>query len=54
LQRGPSSHPRRCALEFDGTEPIDDVIVALTTKVAQVDVTVTGTSAAGIHGGSKL
>lgn len=34
-------------LEFDGTETIDDVIVALTTKVAQVDVSVTGTSAGG-------
>jgi hypothetical protein len=35
------------ALEFAGTETIDDIVVALTTKVAQVDVTVTGTSAGG-------
>jgi hypothetical protein len=34
-------------LEFEGTETIDDVIVSLTTRVAQVDVTVTGTSASG-------
>ncbi len=32
-------------LEFVGTEAIDDLVVALTTKVAQVEVTVTGTSA---------
>jgi hypothetical protein len=34
-------------LEFDGTETIDDVIIELTTRVAQVDVTVTGPSASG-------
>ena len=33
-------------MEFVGTEEISDVVVTLTTKVAQVDVTVTGTSAA--------
>jgi hypothetical protein len=34
-------------LEFDGTETIDDVVIELTTRVAQVDVTVTGPSASG-------
>ena len=34
-------------LEFVGTERFDDVVVALTTQVAQVDVTVTSASARG-------
>ena len=34
-------------LEFVGTEVIDDVVVALTTQVAQVDVTVTNASSRG-------
>jgi hypothetical protein len=33
-------------LEFTGTEVIDDVVITLTTKVAQVDVTVTNASSA--------
>lgn len=34
-------------LEFVGTETLDDVVVELTTQVAQVDVTVTSASARG-------
>ena len=34
-------------LEFAGTEAIDDVVVTLTTQVAQVDVTVTNASSRG-------
>jgi hypothetical protein len=34
-------------LEFVGTETIDDVVVALTTHVAQVDVTITNASSRG-------
>ena len=33
-------------LDFDGTETIDDVVIEVTTKVAELDVAVTGTRAA--------